>query len=638
MGPMRRGSPARVLAAVAIVVLLVPGGMAWQSAATGSPLAPLAYVDPVLTEALAAADPSTPLQAVAVYPTRPGPVELAALDATGVTAVPFRSLDMVAVEGTASQLLAVAGLSGVASLWGNHPLDSVLSESRPLIQADAVHAELGVTGAGVTIAVLDSGIDGLHPDLDFGTKTIQNVKLLGHKSLSRDPLLTLENVENTDTTTGHGSHVASIAAGNGAASGGLYEGVAPGAALVGLGAADGVEMLTALAGYDWLLEYHDEYGIRVLNNSWADGTIAYDERDPLNVASFEAYEAGIAVVFAAGNDGQASGNVFNRYAWPWWVVSVAGADKLGQPATYSSLGDDVHHPTVTAPGSFIAAARASTGVVSGANSSPFDLTDPLQPRTIPVELTPWYRYGLGTSMSAPHVAGVAALMLEANSSLSPADVKRILADTAAAMPGCPPAACGSGLVNARAAVEAARQAAAHPPVAALSPDPAQGAAPLTVALDASASSDSDGAVVGWRWDLDGDGTFELDTASPVVEHVYAAGAWHPAVIAMDDDGLTSAPASAEVRASNPPVAVASAPSHGKSGAAITFDAAASSDPDGTIVAYRFVFGDGSEVVSTSPVVAHAYTVARPSRFAWAVVVTDDAGVSDAVGGTVKITP
>ena len=633
-----------MLVAVAIALLLVPGGLAARPAATGSLLAPTgtatgAYLDPVITDALSAAGPSTVLQAVAVYATHPDPLQLAALDATGVTAVPFRSLDMVAVEGTASELLAVAGLAGVVSMWGNHPLDSVLAESRPLIQADSVHSELGVTGEGVTIAVLDSGIDGFHPDLDFGTKTIQNVKLLGHKTLSRDALLTLENVENTDTTTGHGSHVASIAAGSGAASAGRYAGVAPGASLVGLGAADGVEMLTALAGYDWLLEHHAEYGVKVLNNSWADGTIAYDERDPLNVASFEAYEAGITVVFAAGNDGQSNGNVFNRYAWPWWVVSVAGANKHGAlDATYSSLGDEEHHPTLTAPGSFIAAARASTGIISGVNSSPFDFTDPLQPRTIAPEHTPWYRYGLGTSMAAPHVAGVAALMLEANSSLSPADVKRILAATAAAMPGCPTAACGTGLVNARAAVEAARQAAAHPPVAALSLDPARGAAPLAVSLDASASADTDGTVVGWRWDLDGDGLFELDTTSPAVANVYPAGVWHPAVVAVDDDGLASAPVTGEVRASDPPDAAASAPRHARSGTAVTFDASASSDPDGSIVSYRFVFGDGVEVVSSSPVVTHTYVVDRPSRFSWAVVVTDDADLSDGVTGTVKITP
>jgi len=65
------------------------------------------------------------------------------------------------------------------------------------------------------------------------------------------------------------------------------------------GSADGLDMLTALAGYDWVLQHKDTYHIRVINNSWADDTITYDPNDPLNQASLAAHDAGIAVVFAA---------------------------------------------------------------------------------------------------------------------------------------------------------------------------------------------------------------------------------------------------------------------------------------------------------------------------------------------------
>ena len=193
------------------------------------------------------------------------------------------------------------------------------------------------------------------------------MKILGDQHVFADQTFAVEKVIDTDTTTGHGTHIAGIVAGDGTASGGYYKGVAPGADLIGVGSADGLDMLTALAGYDWILQHKDAYHIRVINNSWADGTITYDPNDPLNQASRAAHDAGITVVFAAGNDGHTGANVFNRYAWPSWVISTGGGTKTGVLDSYSSGGDATHHPTVVAPGSFIASARAVTGVVTDAN-------------------------------------------------------------------------------------------------------------------------------------------------------------------------------------------------------------------------------------------------------------------------------
>lgn len=597
-----------------------------------------AALDPVLRSALATAAPTAEVEVAVVLDGAPTGAIVDLLRSTGVEVVPLRRLPMAIVRGTPAQLGAVALLAPVESLWGNHDLELVLHESVPQIQADAVWAPpLGFTGEGVAVAVLDSGIDGNHPDLAFGTKTVQNVKVLGYQKYV-EPTLVVEDLVNTDTTTGHGTHVAGIVAGSGAASDGYYTGVAPGADLVGVGSADGTDMLTALAGYDWILDNRERYGIRVINNSWADGTIAYNPDDPLNVASKAAHDAGITVVFAAGNDGQASGNVLNRYAWPEWVVAVGGTTKLGTLGDYSSAGDDVHHPTVMAPGSFIASARALTGVVTNANSSPFDLTDPMAPRIIAPEHTLHYTAAIGTSMSAPHVAGVVALLLEAVPTLTPAQVKSVLAATATPIAGCPVAFCGAGQVNALAAVYAALATADVAPVAALSATPASGAAPLAVTLDASASTDADGSVAAYRWDTDGDADIDVETAVPVLAQTYSAGVWNPSVRVVDDDGLASAPVAVEVRASNPPTASATAPARGRSGQAVTFDASASTDADGSIVSFRFTFGDGSSIVSASPVVTHAYTVDRPLVFGWTVVVTDDAGVADATSGSIKITP
>ena len=641
--PEDGGVPRRRSLVVALglaLALVLPMATPANGSLLGSATSTLtgATLDPVLRSILATAAPTAEVEVAVVLDGVPTTAVVDLLRSTGVAAVPLRRLPMAIVRGTPAQLGAVAVLAPVESLWGNHDLELVLHESVPQIQADAVWAPpLGFTGEGVAVAVLDSGIDGNHPDLAFGTKTVQNVKVLGYQKYV-EPTFVVEDLVNTDTTTGHGTHVAGIVAGSGAASDGYYTGVAPGADLIGVGSADGTDMLTALAGYDWILENRERYGIRVINNSWADGTIAYDPDDPLNVASKAASDAGITVVFAAGNDGQASGNVLNRYAWPEWVVAVGGTTKLGTLGDYSSAGDDVHHPTVMAPGSFIASTRALTGVVTNANSSPFDLTDPMAPRIIAPEHTLHYTAAIGTSMSAPHVAGVVALLLEAVPSLTPAEVKAVLAETATPIAGCPISACGAGQVNALAAVRAALALANRPPTAGLTATPASGAAPLAVTLDASASTDADGSVVAYRWDIDGDGDVDVETAGPVLAHTYGAGVWSPTVRAVDDDGLTSAPAAVEVRVSNPPTASATVPARARSGSSVTFDASASSDVDGSIVSYQFTFGDGSSVVSSTPVVTHAYSVDRPSVFGWTVVVTDDAGVADATSGSIKITP
>jgi serine protease AprX len=625
----------RRLVVLALGLLLVPlATIAAPSPATATP----ARIDALLAATLATASPTQQIEAAVVFTAPPTPLVLSLVRSTGLTTLPLHSLPMAIVRGTKSQLTAASLLAPVASMWGNHELELALHESTQLIQANDVWAApLGYTGRGVRVAVLDSGIDGTHPDLLRPTKTVQNVKILGYQKYVSQTL-TVEDVDDTDTTTGHGTHVAGIIAGDGSASGGYYRGVAPGADLVGVGAADGTDMLTVLAGYDWILSNRARYDIKVLNNSWADGTIAYDPADPLNVASKAAADAGITVVFAAGNDGQASGNVFNRYAWPEWVVSVGGGTKLGTLGDYSSAGDDVHHPTLIAPGSFIASARAGTGVVTDANSSPLDLNDPANPRIIAPEYTVHYTAAIGTSMSAPHVAGVVALMLEANPALTPAQIRTLLASTATPMPSCPVAFCGAGYVNALAAVRAALAAQNAAPVDSQTAPPVSGPAPLLVTLDASGSHDGDGSVVSYRYDLDGDSAVDLVTSSPVVTHLYGAGVFHPSVSAVDDDGVASMPVSVEVRSSQPPVAVAVAPAKAKSGTAVTFDASGSSDPDGSVVSYRFTFGDGASTTSSSPTVTHTYLAAHPTTFAWSVAVTDDAGVTDADGASLKITP
>jgi hypothetical protein len=343
---------------------------------------------------------------------------------------------------------------------------------------------------------------------------------------------------------------------------------------------------------------------------------------------------------ATGNDGAGSGDgTLNRYAWPSWVIAVGGGDKLGALAAYSSRGDGVHNPTLIAPASYIASARAITGVVTDTNSTPFDLTDPMNPRAVPAQWDAHYTVALGTSMAAPHVSGVVALMLQAAPALVPDQVKEILAQTVTPMPGCPAADCGAGYVNAMAAVQRARVVADRPPLAALTATPSSGGSPLSVTLDASGSRDPDGTVVQYRWDVDGNGVVDLTTATPVLTHTYTTGRWSPSVTSVDNLGVPSAPATAGVLVDNPPTARATVPRRAGFGQPVRFDGSASSDPDGSIASWVWSFGDGTS--GTGAVATHTFAAPPRDRQAqmvtWRLTVTDNLGRSSSLAGTIKLT-
>src|SRR5207247_9146699 len=171
------------------------------------------------------------------------------------------------------------------------------------------------TGKGVGIAILDSGIDGLYnPDLVYPTHTVRNAKVIFNlsdvvtfkgpapKPLKQGLDIFVENLPNSETSVGHGSHVAGITAALGTASAGYYTGVAPGAHLVGISTGDVLFIFFALAGFDYILAHQKAYNITVVNNSWRTSG-EFDPKDPTNKASTSAQDHGIEVVFGGGNDG-----------------------------------------------------------------------------------------------------------------------------------------------------------------------------------------------------------------------------------------------------------------------------------------------------------------------------------------------
>ena len=430
------------LASAQLNVLPLPGGVPEFPGST-------VKIDPVLSSVLRSAGLDQPIEAVLTFDHYPSAADLLAIRAAGVQVRPLRALPMAGVQGTSLQIRLLPALPGLRSIYFNRRLTYFLDESVPLIGANRVWNELGYTGRGVTVAVIDSGIDATHRDLPFGTKVVQNVKLA--PNLFGSGPLVLEGLSTTDTSSGHGTHVAGIAGGSGAALAGKYRGVAIGSKLVGIGAGEALFILTALEGFDWVLQNRLKYGIRVISNSWGtSGAFAPD--DPVNVASRIARDAGLVVVFAAGNDGP-SLNTLSPYCVAPWVICAAAGQKDGHTlADFSSRGipgDPRYHPTLTAPGVDIASARATTGIVINS----FFAVDLVNLGSDAV----YYAAASGTSMATPHVSGTVALMLEANPALTPDQVKSVLEVTATPMPRYQQHEVGAGYLNAYEAVSAVRQ-------------------------------------------------------------------------------------------------------------------------------------------------------------------------------------
>ena len=288
------------------------------------------------------------------------------------------------------------------------------------IGADQLWAA-GITGKGVGVAVIDSGVSG---DLaDFKNAA-------GHSRITANVIADATATRPGDDV-GHGTHVAGIIAGNsfnrdaGDPARGAYVGIAPEANLITVKAADDngdstvLDVITAL---QFVVEHKDDLNIRVVNLSMSSDTPGSYLDDPLDAAVEFAWHAGIVVVAAAGNRGDAADAVQYAPGNDPYVISVGAADEGNTPdpsddvtATFSSRGitqDAFAKPELTAPGARIVAPLAMGSAFAA-----------LCPQC--VIGSEYLRIG-GTSMSAPVVAGAAALLLQARPELNPDEVKALL--------------------------------------------------------------------------------------------------------------------------------------------------------------------------------------------------------------------
>ena len=313
--------------------------------------------------------------------------------------------------------------AGIMMHETTHVVNATTSWHRAIINPDGtVDHDMDLSfaewdGDGTAIVDLDTGVDAGHPDYDYlhpwtGEKTLYSAKWDGVWTETR----------NSDTSSGHGTHVGGTIAGNGDASSGRRAGVAKGGQLVALGTGDGASIFAAQQGLEWTYQHstpgQNEYHIRVVSNSWGtDGD--YDPNGAVaQLTEMLTYDNGVAVIFAAsnsgGNGGECSGGLkTNVYANTPAAISVAALTHDGTAVTsFSSRGcmNQMHTwPDVGAPGRDIWATAPRGTAIDASTKLQGDL---------------YYMSISGTSMATPHVGGMAGLMLNVAPSLGVADYHR----------------------------------------------------------------------------------------------------------------------------------------------------------------------------------------------------------------------
>ena len=338
----------------------------------------------------------------------------------------LKQLKAMGVKITKDQAVSVPETKEMQK--GREVYPTKLDIAHRTLNLDQLH-EKGITGQGVTVAVIDSGI-APHPDLK--DRIVGFFDLVHQKTEAYDD-------------NKHGTHVSGIIAGNGANSDGLYMGAAPQAKLVGIKVLDAEGMGSTSAiieGIQTAIEHKDELGIKVINLSLGSFP-QFPLKDDLKVQAVnKAIEAGITVVCAVGNSGPKPHSIGSPANSPY-VISVGAADDKNtvergddQIAYFTSRGptkfDELPKPDVVAPGlNIISASKDETGYLSMS----------------------------GTSMASPIVAGSVALLYQVKPDLNPKEIKELLMDTAIPLPPpkLSPLAQGKGMIDPLKAVEKIRE-------------------------------------------------------------------------------------------------------------------------------------------------------------------------------------
>ena len=364
-------------------------------------------------------------------------------------------------NGILKQLVA---LPEVFKVHYNRPTSGFNYRTSVTVGATTLRETTGLDGAGIGVAVIDSGIASWHDDLSGATNSVmhpygnQRVRkfvdfVAGHSSPYDD--------------NGHGTHVSGIVAGNGFDSNGAKAGIAPGASIISLKVlnASGVGTIgSMIAALNWVAHNHQAYNIRVVNMSVGARITESYWTDPLTLATKVLTDRGIVVVGAAGNFGKnAAGHLqyggITAPANAPWVLTVGASSTNGTPtrsddtiASFSSSGptniDFGAKPDLVAPGT-------ATVSLSVPGSTFYATKSQFLVGGNSLGYRPYLTLS-GTSMAAPVVSGSVALMLQANPKLTPNLVKAILQYTAQRYAGYNALRQGAGFLNTLGAVRLAQ--------------------------------------------------------------------------------------------------------------------------------------------------------------------------------------
>ena len=334
-----------------------------------------------------------------------------------------------------SALAALESDPEVASVTIDHPLNVMDDLTNNATGVGSAWSS-GYTGAGIGVAVIDSGINDSHPDLRDSNGAS---RVVYHQDFTGTATTNSNGGKND--LYGHGTHVAGIIGGNGSLSGGAYAGVAPGANLIDLRALDAYGAGTdssVIAAIQQAIALKNTYNIRVINLSLGRGIPVSYTQDPLCQAVEAAWKSGIVVVVAAGNYGRLSvngSNGFGTITAPGndpYVITVGATKSNGSAsagaetkASYSSKGpttyDHVVKPDIVAPGNAVVSLTAPGATLEAAY--PNELVTGTDGNNRYFSLS-------GTSMATPAVAGAVALLLQEHNTLTPDQVKARLMKTA----------------------------------------------------------------------------------------------------------------------------------------------------------------------------------------------------------------
>ncbi len=455
-----------VVAAAAASLLL----SALPSLAASSAPATTSRIAPWLQGALRTAPASAPMR-VMVSGAHPGDAKRA-LVRSGLRLQ--QSFDLVGIAvgiGLPAQVRRITLQPGVRYVEGDQPLRYTLDTAHKATRSDIARASLRtnrgavIDGAGVSVAVIDSGIDELHPFFNQGgvSKVVQNRKNVCGLDPEVEPTTSeacFAPLIDPDTASvgGHGTHVAGIVAGVPLTTTGsspkAIRGAGSGAKLVGLSVGATLLLIDSVAAQNWVLEHQarpcraatDQKGpadaacppIRVTNHSY--GPTAGSNGNRFNPGAADVIlqralvQKGVVAVWAAGNDGGTGAKAFTNPAGmdetPGIVMVASYNDngtgtrdnKLSSFSSRGQDGDPTTYPDVAAPGDHILSSCRPYLAVCSSGLAPVNGPGAADVATFNVIS--------GTSMAAPYIAGVVAQLFQANPRLKPADAERILEDTA----------------------------------------------------------------------------------------------------------------------------------------------------------------------------------------------------------------